>query len=57
MNKSNADHAVLFEALALVISYGNDESEDVKELINKLLARFVAVKGMNTPPSMMLCTA
>lgn len=45
VNKSNSDNAVVFEALYLVMSYGDEESEDVKDLVDTLLSRFIAVQG------------
>lgn len=46
-NKSNADHSILFEAINLVISYGQDAPTFLKEHAVILLGRFIAVKDAN----------
>lgn len=47
VNKSNADYAVLFEAIALVISYGPEAAAVLKEVVHSLLGRFVQVVDAN----------
>lgn len=46
-NKSNADHSVLFEACNLIIAYGADADEEIKEQVMGLLGRFIAHKEAN----------
>lgn len=47
VNKNNADYAVLFEAIALVISYGPEAAAVLRELVHSLLGRFVQVGDAN----------
>ena len=47
VNKSNADYAVLFEGMALVVSYGPEASAVLRELTHSLLGRFVEVLDAN----------
>lgn len=47
VNKSNAEHAVLFETCNLVIMYGTDGDPAIKEQVVSLLGRFIAVKDAN----------
>lgn len=47
-NKSNADHSILFEAINLVILYGNECPPHLKEHCINLLGRFISVKDPNT---------
>eukprot|EP00604_Paraphysomonas_vestita_P001033 CAMPEP_0174821540 /NCGR_PEP_ID=MMETSP1107-20130205/9052_1 /TAXON_ID=36770 /ORGANISM="Paraphysomonas vestita, Strain GFlagA" /LENGTH=853 /DNA_ID=CAMNT_0016038711 /DNA_START=353 /DNA_END=2914 /DNA_ORIENTATION=- len=47
VNKSNAEHAILFETCNLVILYGTDGDRELKENVLALLGRFIAVKDAN----------
>ena len=47
MNKSNADHAVLFESIALVVSYGPDAEDSLRDSAHALLGRFIGVNDAN----------
>lgn len=47
LNKSNADHSVLFEAINLVIFYASDAASYLKDQVCSLLGRFIAVKDPN----------
>ena len=46
-NKNNANHAILFEAINLVIAFGNDAPEDLHDHVMDHLGRFVGVKDAN----------
>jgi AP-2 complex subunit alpha len=46
-NKSNADHAVLFEAVNLLISYGSDCPAHLRDHAATLLGKFVSTKDAN----------
>jgi len=47
VNKNNADNSILFEAIALTVSYGVDAPVALKDLMHSLLARFIGVKDAN----------
>jgi AP-2 complex subunit alpha len=47
INKTNADHSILFEAINLIIFYASDASSSLKEQVCALLGRFIAVKDPN----------
>lgn len=47
VNKSNSDHAVLFEAVNLIISYGGDVDPHIKDASHRLLGRFIETKDAN----------
>ena len=47
VNKSNADHAVLFEAVNLVLSHGAAAQPALRNQALTLLGRFIAVKEPN----------
>lgn len=47
VNKSNADHSILFEAVTLVIHYGNDVTPQLRDSTIALLGRFISVKEAN----------
>lgn len=46
-NRMNADHSILFEAISLVISYGADCPESIKDHVRELLGRFVSSRDPN----------
>jgi AP-2 complex subunit alpha len=46
-NKSNADHAILFEVINLAILLGADAPEVLKEHVCTLLGRFIALNDAN----------
>jgi len=46
-NKSNADHAILFEVINLAILLGTDAPEVLKEQVCTLLGRFIAMNDAN----------
>jgi AP-2 complex subunit alpha len=47
LNKSNAEHAILFETCNLVILYGHDVEPQIKEKVVNFLGKFIAVKDAN----------
>jgi len=47
VNKNNADHAILFEAVNLIIHYKDGSEESLRTKAVALLARFIAVKEPN----------
>jgi AP-2 complex subunit alpha len=47
INKSNADHAILFEAVNLIVCWGQSGPADLRESAMKLLGRFIAVREPN----------
>jgi AP-2 complex subunit alpha len=47
LNKSNADYAILFEAVNLIIFYGADAPSFLKDQVCTLLGRYIAVKDPN----------
>lgn len=47
LNKSNADHSILFEGINLVISYGSDAPVFLKDNACALLGRYIGVKDAN----------
>lgn len=46
-NKVNADNSVLFEAISLVISFGADAPDTLKDQVCSWLGRFIAMKDPN----------
>lgn len=46
-SKSNGDHSILFEAIALVVSYGAEAPTTLKEQAQNLLGRFIGVNDAN----------
>lgn len=47
INKSNADHAVLFEAVNLIVVWGTAGPEQLREGAMKLLGKFISVREPN----------
>lgn len=47
INKSNADHAVLFEAVNLIVSWGSSGPAQLREGAMKLLGKFISVREPN----------
>jgi AP-2 complex subunit alpha len=47
VNKNNSDHAILFEAINLIIHYKNAAYEVLRKDIVTLLGRFIEVKEPN----------
>ncbi|CAM9208245.1 unnamed protein product, partial [Scytosiphon promiscuus] len=47
VNKSNADHCILFEAVNVIIHHGRDSNEELRSKAMTLLGRFIAVKEPN----------
>lgn len=47
VNKSNAEHAVLFEAINLIISYGDEVKTSLQDQALAALGRFVNIKDAN----------
>jgi AP-2 complex subunit alpha len=47
VNKNNTDHGILFEAVSLIIHYGNSVPEALYSDIIKLLGVFVGVREPN----------
>jgi AP-2 complex subunit alpha len=47
VNKNNTDHGILFEAVNLIIHYGNDLSENLQNDVVKLLGIFISVREPN----------
>lgn len=46
-NKNNAENCILFETINLIISYGTDCPEQLREQALTLLGKFIAVKDAN----------
>jgi len=46
-NKSNAEHAILFETINLIISYGNNVKLSLRDSSLSLLGKFITVKDSN----------
>lgn len=47
MNKNNADHSILFEAISLIIHYGDDAWEKLRKDIVSILGKFISVREPN----------
>ena len=47
INKSNADHAVLFEAVNLIVTWGSSGPYSLREGAMKLLGKFISVREPN----------
>lgn len=47
INKSNADHAILFEAVNLIVTWGSGGPEQLREGAMKLLGKFISVREPN----------
>lgn len=47
INKSNADHAVLFEAVNLIVAWGSTGPAQLREGAMKLLGKFISVREPN----------
>jgi len=47
INKSNADHAVLFEAVNLIVCWGSSGPAQLREGAMKLLGKFISVREPN----------
>lgn len=47
INKSNADHAVLFEAVNLIVTWGSSGPASLREGAMKLLGKFISVREPN----------
>jgi len=47
INKSNADHAVLFEAVNLIVTWGSSGPAQLREGAMKLLGKFISVREPN----------
>lgn len=47
VNKSNADHSILFEAINLVIHYGEDCTDGLRNTCVSILGRFIATDEAN----------
>lgn len=47
VNKNNSDHAILFEAINLIIHYKHDAYEVLRKDIVTLLGKFISVKEPN----------
>jgi AP-2 complex subunit alpha len=47
INKSNADHAVLFEAVNLIICWGSTSQQALRDGAMKLLGKFISVREPN----------
>lgn len=47
INKSNADHAVLFEAVGLIVCWGSSGPAQLREGAMKLLGKFISVREPN----------
>jgi AP-2 complex subunit alpha len=57
VNKSNADHAILFEAINLIIHQGEASDPALRSQAMTLLGRFIAVKEPNIRYVTYLCAA
>ncbi|GMI17290.1 hypothetical protein TrLO_g662 [Triparma laevis f. longispina] len=47
INKSNADHAVLFEAISTIVVFGDSGDEDLQLAAMRLLGKFISVREPN----------
>ncbi len=47
VNKSNADHAVLFEAINLIVVFGDSGDKRLQDAAMKLLGKFISVREPN----------
>jgi AP-2 complex subunit alpha len=47
INKSNADHAILFEAVNLIVCWGSSGPVELREGAMKLLGKFISVREPN----------
>ena len=47
INKSNADHAILFEAVNLIVTWGSGGPAQLREGAMKLLGKFISVREPN----------
>jgi len=47
INKSNADHAILFEAVNLIVSWGSDGPIGLRDGAMRLLGKFISVREPN----------
>jgi AP-2 complex subunit alpha len=47
INKSNADHAVLFEAVNLIVCWGSSGPQQLRDGAMKLLGKFISVREPN----------
>lgn len=47
INKSNADHAILFEAVNLIVTWGSTGPAQMREGAMKLLGKFISVREPN----------
>lgn len=47
INKSNADHAILFEAVSLIVTWGSSGPAQLREGAMKLLGKFISVREPN----------
>jgi len=47
INKSNADHAVLFEAVSLIVCWGSSGPAQLRDGAMKLLGKFISVREPN----------
>merc|ERR1712238_352995 len=47
INKSNADHAILFEAVNLIVTWGSSGPSQLREGAMKLLGKFISVREPN----------
>ena len=47
INKSNADHAVLFEAVNLIVCWGSSGPQNLRDGAMKLLGKFISVREPN----------
>ena len=47
INKSNADHAVLFEAISTIVVFGDQGDEDLQTAAMRLLGKFISVREPN----------
>lgn len=47
INKSNADHAILFEAVNLIVTWGSAGPSQLREGAMKLLGKFISVREPN----------
>ena len=61
INKSNADHAVLFEAISTIVVFGDNGDVDLQNAAMRLLGKFISVRevrndknGYSTPTTSIL---
>jgi len=47
INKSNADHAILFEAVNLIVIWGDNGEPNLREAAMRLLGKFISVREPN----------